>query len=182
MIQTYLISENYLKTNSPIPLHLDDKYIKNGIIIGQDMHIRPILGKKLYNELLVQASGSTLTAENLELLDNYIQPALLYTSIYELLPSVRSKITPAGVVQMTGEGNTTSDEEQYKHLRNVYYDRCSFYKEELRVFLCDNSTSYPSYTTPGTGSMDSPLHDDQYNFGVIFDVNPYRTTTDTFII
>ena len=50
--QRTLFNEEYLKEYSLLPINFDVKEIWNFVPLTEQLHIVPIIGKELYNELL----------------------------------------------------------------------------------------------------------------------------------
>lgn len=86
-----LISLKTLKDKYFFDDNIEDKYILPNIQKGQDFIIKPILGATKYIELLTQIEGGTVTAQNRELIDAYIQPALAYFVMAETIYSTSYK-------------------------------------------------------------------------------------------
>jgi hypothetical protein len=78
MANVLFISETFLKDNTLLHENIDFKYLRPVVLMCQDIHIQHKIGTTLYNELKTQITNSTLTAANLTLLEDYIQPSLLH--------------------------------------------------------------------------------------------------------
>lgn len=180
--QYFLINELFLKENSPIPLHVDMKYLKNAIVVSQDLRIRPVLGKQLIDELYTQSTTNTLTSVNKTLLDEYVQPALLWYSIYEADLALGVKTSPAGIINNVGDTFATAEYNAIKDRRKEYLGRAEEYLEILRHYLCENYTLFPTYNNPGTGILDQPDKKETLIGGVLFDRNPNQRNDNTIFI
>ena len=66
--QPVLINAEYLKAYSMFPANYDLTDIQNFIPIAEQIHILPILGLSLYEELIEQVSNNSLTEVNSTLL------------------------------------------------------------------------------------------------------------------
>ena len=67
-----LISHAYLKDKSIIDDNVDMKKLNPTIEDVQLLKIKPLLGSDLYDLIVTEASGGTLTIDNKLLLDEYI--------------------------------------------------------------------------------------------------------------
>ena len=78
MANVLFISEAFVKDNTLLHENIDFKFIRPVIMLSQDIHLQPKLGTTMFNELKTQIIGGTLTTANTTLLNDYIQPILLY--------------------------------------------------------------------------------------------------------
>ena len=85
----YLISEQAIKDNTILNENVDPRLIAPAILEAQDIHIQTIIGSNLYNTVkgMIPSGVISLTANvNYKtLLDSYIQPALKYYVLSELV-------------------------------------------------------------------------------------------------
>jgi hypothetical protein len=99
MANVLFISETFLKDNTLLHENIDFKYLRPVVLMCQDIHIQHKLGTTLYDELKTQITNSTLTAANLTLLENYIQPSLLYWVQAEAPTAISYKFLNKGLHQ-----------------------------------------------------------------------------------
>src|SRR3990167_6819091 len=69
-----MIHPNEIKANAFVDENVDDKYIRNSIVIAMNLHMMPFLGSGLFDEIKGQIENETITAANQSLLSDYIQP------------------------------------------------------------------------------------------------------------
>ncbi|MES2265595.1 MAG: hypothetical protein V4520_02465 [Bacteroidota bacterium] len=141
------ISETAIKENSVIETNVDAKIISNTISEVQELELKPILGKDLYNELtneVVSAStisGYIISAKNIELLDDYIKPFLIYGTLsYGFIP-LHYKVTNKGVNRKNDERATTVDLKELEAVKDNYDNKFSAYKIRLVNHLEIDSTA-----------------------------------------
>lgn len=137
----YIISCNYLKSNSTIPLNLDDAYLNRAILESQNIDIQRMLGSFLYQRIINDISGNTLAGEYKILVDQWITPTLLYYSIYRSLTQIYVKIMNTSVV--IKKENETANSVEYKmieKLKEQYLDIAEFYAEKMKNFLLSESS------------------------------------------
>ena len=85
MTTTLLISEAKIRAFSDMNDSVDDALITNGIREAQDIAIQPIIGTKLYDALITKVNNNSLSGSYQSLVDDYIQPALVYASLYNVV-------------------------------------------------------------------------------------------------
>lgn len=141
------ISETAIKENSVIETNVDAKIISNTISEVQELELKPILGKDLYTELtneVVSAStisGYIISAKNIELLDDYIKPFLIYGTLsYGFIP-LHYKVTNKGVNRKNDERATTVDLKELEAVKDNYDNKFSAYKIRLVNHLKIDSTA-----------------------------------------
>jgi hypothetical protein len=160
---TYFISETYLRENTPFNQNLDINDIVNNIDPASDMHIQPILGKNFYDSLLLSYSAQTLTANETTLV-MHIKPALAYRAAELSLPFIQYQIKNKGPQTQSGDNSAAIDLTTLRYLTNELKNRAEFYEQRLINYLCDNSASFPAYTTNNSTDI-SPSTASPYDSG-----------------
>ena len=74
---TLFISTGRLKKDTSLGESVSDDLLLPYILMAQDRYILPVLGTDLYNKLVSDIQGDSLTGNYLTLLQTYIQPALV---------------------------------------------------------------------------------------------------------
>lgn len=151
MANVLFISESFIKDNTLLHENIDFKFIRPVIILCQDIHLQPKLGTTLYNEIKTQIIGSTLTTANTTLLNDYIQPMLLYWVQAEAPSAISYKFLNKGVMQQGSENSQTASLDEINFISNKYKDKAEWYTERLVSYLLEHDTSYPSYLNPDDG-------------------------------
>lgn len=167
--QTFLISETYYKTNSPVNLNVEPYLINMSIIDAQEMHVQMQLGSILYKKLitLVRSGDIQLPANAVykTLLDDYVQPAVVQWALYECIPYLRYKLMNKGVQVQNSDNSTPADLEDLKYIEARVKDRAEFVSQRLADYLLENETLYPEYTA-ATDIDDIKPETDAYNSGM----------------
>lgn len=155
-----LISEKYVKERSSVMDNVEDKFIRNNILEAQDLNIQYSIGSELYEDILsgftdyqiAVTSGVTGTTvsdyvseANLNLVDNYIQPTLLYYTLYQSMFNLYSKITNKGIVTQTSDYSETISDTMFNKIRDDYHNKAEFYAERMMNFLLANTETYPLF-------------------------------------
>ena len=148
---TYFIHPNELKQTAFIDENVDDKILTNSIAIAQEMHLLPMLGTGLYNELKTQIAAGTLTALNTTLMSTYIVNALKYYSLYELIEPLNYKFTNKAIMKKRSENSEPIGFEEMTTFKDKLRNIAEWHVERMRLYLIENQTSYPLYLNPGTG-------------------------------
>lgn len=126
-----LISIQTLKDEYLIDDNLDDKYIQSHIKKCQDFIIKPLLGEDLYEQIILQISGNTVSSVNETLIDEYIQPIIAYFVMAEVVFSTAYKLKNQGVE--FGDANRFNE---LVKLSNKYMKDCDEYQQILRRYVC----------------------------------------------
>lgn len=151
----FFINEEYLKDNTPIDDNVDAKLLETAMREGQDIYIRDLIGSGLYNELCDQINASTagtndaVSADNIVLIKQYIQPCLKYYILYESADTMSFQVLNKGIQTRNSEFSNPADISTISALMAKWKDRGEYYATRLVKFLQENSSTYPLYLNPG---------------------------------
>lgn len=146
MENTLLISESKLKRFTDINNNLDVDLISSVIREAQIIHITRLLGSPLYDKILSDVEGGTLTGNYKTLVDDYIQDSLIYWAYYESLETIYLRPRNAGLVKPTGgENNIDADIALYDKKRQSIKNKAEYFSERLVDYLCYNDSLFPEY-------------------------------------
>jgi hypothetical protein len=145
MYITPLITEEYIKNNTPIGKNVDIELIESNIQYAQEAYIQDILGTDLYNDIQTKYLNRTLSPDE-ETLVLYIKPALAYRAGEVSLPFMRGQLRNKGVVNMNSENSTQDDSSYMRYLRDELRGRSEYLEQVLKKYLCNNSALFPLYT------------------------------------
>jgi hypothetical protein len=152
MIDT-LITSKLLKEYSLIPINFDVTEIWNQIHIAELKYIKPILGSKLYEELLEQVKENLVTDVNATLLLK-IYPYLGAGIPEVCLDYIAYSLTEAGIVKRNGEVEQSINLSELNSYRQTLESQLPLLRYELEEFLFRNHTYYPlldmRYFNPNT--------------------------------
>lgn len=146
------LSEGYIKENTLIDDNVDAKYIRIVIADAQKIHVLPILGTALYNELSDQIIAGTVTSLNRTLLRDYIWDALKYWVIVEGIDIFTYKITNKSITKKDSDNSQPIDQDDVIRLIDRNRDKAEYYSQRITNYLVANCDSYPLYDNPGTTS------------------------------
>ncbi len=174
MNTSIFISEDYLKQNTVINGNVDDKYIVNNLRMVEDVYIHPILGSLLYDELRVQISTSGVTTLNRTLIEDYVQPTVIYFLLAEMPIDMVFKWENKAIIKRSGENSQPADLNDIRYIIERKEKVARFYSERLINYLRANPTLYPLYAQYGaTPDKMKPL-DSMYNYGGLYLKNNRR--------
>ena len=146
MTKIFLISEDYIKTNSGLNDNVWGSYLTPAIREAQDIKLQQILGTPLYKSLIEKVENGAIRNDDFKpyktLLDDYVQIYLMYQTISDLVPIIGVKLTNLGVVISNDEHLTNLSQSERELVQTYYSQRAEFYGKRLQEFLKDNSKDY----------------------------------------
>jgi hypothetical protein len=146
MSNILLISETYLKENSPINANVDPKDILPHIDRSQDLWTQELLGTNFYNYILNSYSAQTLNNYEVELVSR-IKIALVYRTCEMALPFINYNIKNKGIQSQFGDYSNQVGVEEMRILRWELRNKAEFYDERVKSYLKENSKQFPQYIT-----------------------------------
>lgn len=177
-----LVSEQRLKQWTSLDNNTRDEEITPSILDAQNVYIQQTLGTPLFNHIKDGVLNTTLNAAEIELLNDYIAPALMQYALYLILPNIKYKIVEKGILNGTSEETSPTSLDELKYLRQSTLDLAQFYDARLREFLCNaDPATYPLYVNPTAKDGMRPDKRSPYNSGLVtnfrrYDKYPYNTT------
>ena len=142
--QRTLFNEEYLKEYSLLPLNFDVKEIWNFVPLTEQLHIVPIIGKELYNELLDQVENNTVTPANASLLLE-IYPFEGLALMEVCMPYLAIHVSEIGLTKGKSENSDSADVNDINYLTNYVRSQMEPLKNKLTSFLKNNKDLYPLY-------------------------------------
>lgn len=150
-----LISDTMIKERTAIHGNIDPKLIYPQIKVAQDMYVHPILGTALFNKLLTDINGSTLTGNYKTLVDNYVVDTLIYYTLANLPMTLSYQFWNKGVLRKQGVDTELPSADELISLMNQYKNWAEFYANRLRLYLKQNAAAmFTEYLNPGNGIDD----------------------------
>ena len=169
MTTTFIISEEKLREFTDINDNLDSKLIKNGVREAQDIYLQRLTGTSLYEYILAEIDANTLTGAYQTLVDDFIQPFLIYASYWELLDAVYTRPRNNGLLQPTGgENSEKADGTWYNRKRQAVENKREYYAERLTNYLIQNQGDFPQLNDNGPFWKQNPDYGTQYKSPVVF--------------
>lgn len=146
MAKTLFISPVKLKEQYIIDNNVDDRILNACIYNAQDYYIKRVIGTDLYNRI-VNEINSGVGADIKNLLDNYIENALIHYAMVEVYNYLTYRATARGVIQKEADGSSSLDYDVIDKLRKEELGKANVYADTLRRFIMENPTKYPEFNS-----------------------------------
>lgn len=140
-----IITENYLKQNSIVNENCDMKTITPTLILVQDKYIEPLLGTKLFNEILAQINSQNVSADNQTLLNNHVLKVMIWYTLCEMTPVLKYRYMNKGVLSKNSENSSAADLQEVQFLMDKWRIHAEEYAERCTKFLVQNIVTYPLF-------------------------------------
>lgn len=168
-LKVLLLAEDTLKTYSNLNKNTFGDWILPAIREAQEMGLMPIIGECLYNKICeLVADGSindVLFTAYKDLLDDKIQPYLIYKTLSNIIPILNAKMANLGVVVTNDEHVVNLTQSESDLLKSYYSERCDFYTKRLQDFIKSNQSAFPEISC-GCGKMQPNLESSENSIGV----------------
>lgn len=145
MSSTLLVSAKKVKSFTEVNENVDEILLLANIQIAQDLGLQGLLGTRFYNHILDAAKNSTLTGPELTLLQDYIQPYLLWRATWEALPTLYMRVMNKSVIVGSTEQGNPVGTKDLNYLRNIHENRFSFYAQRMMDYIQNHPSDYPLY-------------------------------------
>lgn len=142
--QPTLINAEYLKGYSMFPKNYDLTDVENFIPIAEQIHILPILGISLYEELLEQVTSNTLTDENSTLLLEIYKVEGIAV-LYESLPFVWAHVSQVGITKGKSDNSDSLENRDLAYLNTHIKAQLDYAKQYLKNWLDTYQINFPLY-------------------------------------
>ena len=166
MSYVLFISEEKLKDSTAVNLNVDVDLLLPFVREAQKLYVETALGtnltQKLKNLITAGTIGNVANAAYKTLLDDYIGDMLPGYSLYHALPYLRHKIENGNVYSKSSETGTALSIEESQAFREEVLNTCSYYRERLIDYICNNTGSFPEYST-NTGADVNPSKENYYS-------------------
>jgi hypothetical protein len=140
----YFITENYLKTQTPITANVDVNDVTPYIRTQSDMRVQPILGTYFYNYMLTGYNAQTLNNDE-ETLVTYIQPVVAWRSAEDAVFGLSYQLKNKGIQQQFGDYSNAVTQNEVAFSMEHYGQKASFYEARLFRFLKENKDLFPEF-------------------------------------
>lgn len=157
MATAIFISRTDLVKNSIIDGNTDtDKFIQF-IKIAQEIEIQNYLGTDLYNKISADIIAGTLTGDYLNLVNDYVQPMLIWWAQVSYLPYAAYQIKNGGVFKHTSENSESVSKSEVDYLVGKARDTAEYYTRRFIDYMSFNSSTFPEYNS----NSDSDVYPDK---------------------
>jgi hypothetical protein len=156
MATALFISRTDLVKNSIIDGNTDtDKFIQF-IRIAQEIEIQNYLGTDLYNKISADIIAGTLTGDYLNLVNDYVQPMLIWWAQVNYLPYAAYQIKNGGVFKHTSENSESVSKNEVDYLVEKARNTAEYYTRRFVDYMSFNSSTFPEYNS----NSDSDVYPD----------------------
>lgn len=163
-MNNFYVKLDYLKRNSLIHGNVNGQKLTVILRRCQKIYIEPILGTPLHKDLLDKIGNDTLNANEQELLDDYLIPALMIAT--EMMTAhyqnteIRNKNTGTANDEYTTANSEGENEVFVGHLKKDF----EAYKRAMIGYLCDNEDNFPLYDVCTSNKEDIKSESDSDSF------------------
>jgi hypothetical protein len=141
------INEEFLKKYTQLNEAVDTNLIRPAMYLAQDKYMTLYLGTDLTNKIKSEIENGTLTGVYETLLNEYIVKPTAWWTMVELYPFLMYKHDNGNLVTRQSENTTAITKGEMDSLVEKARENAQWYTQRLVDYLCDNSTSYPEYTS-----------------------------------
>ncbi len=156
MATALFISRTDLVKNSIIDGNVDtDKFIQF-IKIAQQIQIQNYLGTDLYNKISADIIAGTLSGDYLDLVNDYVQPMLIWFAQVEYLPYAAYQVKNGGVFKHTSENSESVSKSELDYLVQKARNTAEYYTKRFIDYMTFNNNLFPEYNS----NSDSDVYPD----------------------
>lgn len=146
MLKVLLCSEDYIKSNSALNDNLWGKFLLPAILEAQNINLQIYLGECLYKTILGMVADGSITASTNEsyktLLEDYIQPYLLYQVQANIIPTINVKLGNIGSVISNDEHISTLSQANIELVQSDFQHKADFYAQRMLNFILNHSSEF----------------------------------------
>lgn len=147
MATALFITRTDLVRNSILDGNLDtDKFIQF-VKIAQEIDVQNLLGSKLYDKISADIIAGTLTGNYLTLVNEYVQPILIWFAQVNYIPFSAYTIAKGGVYKHLAENSQSVDKTEVDYLVSKAREYANYYSTRMVDYLCFNNELFPEYTS-----------------------------------
>lgn len=140
----YFVTEEYIKTKTPITANVDAKSIVPWIEVAADSRLRPLIGTSFYKYLLTKYNAGTLNTAETELIA-YVKKYVAWRAAALAVWGVSRPIKNIGVQQVSSQNSQPEDLVGITGAQDNLDRIVVNYERELKAFLKDNGSNYPDF-------------------------------------
>ncbi len=166
--KTLFITPQFLRDNSELDNNVPDKLLRKPIITAQQEFLLPILGSELYNQLVLEVSGNTLTADNQILMDDYVRLCLSEYAMYKAASKVLFKYTGKSIEKQKTDNSESINIKELSLIREEIKNSADILADRLTRFLLANTDTYPLYTQVADSYDSIPSRQNTAAYGGIY--------------
>jgi len=163
-MNTFLISVQDVKDNSYLDNNIDDKTIKTAILNCQEQMIEPTIGSDLYDKLIAGISNGNLALSYQNLIVQKLWKPLIHGTLYMVARNLLFRYTNDSIVSSSNENSTAISVTDMLTLKNEEEINFQHHIKKLKLYLDDNSSTYPEYYTVSADGLAAQRNENAINF------------------
>jgi len=140
----YFITENYLKTNTPITANVDVTDVTPYIATQAQLRIKPILGTTFFNYMLNVYNTQTANPDE-ETLIKFIQPIVAWRSAEDAVFGLTYQLKNKGLQTQNGDFSSSVSQREVAFGMEHYAQKASFFEQRLIRWLIKNKNLFPEF-------------------------------------
>jgi len=166
MATALFISRTDLVKNSIIDGNVDtDKFVQF-IKIAQEIEVQNYLGTDLYNKISADIIAGSLSGDYLNLVNDYVQPMLIWWAQVNYIPYAAYQIKNGGVFKHTSENAESASRTEVDYLVQKARNTAEYYTRRFVEYMNFNSNLFPEYNSNSDSDV-SPDNDSLFNGWVL---------------
>ena len=171
MATALFISRTDLVKNSIIDGSIDTDKLLGFLKVSQQIDIQNLLGTELYNKISADITsgaggGAGLTGNYLTLVNEYVQPALIWFAQMNYIPFAAYSITNKGILKGSSETAQNVDKNEVDYLVSKAREYANYYSTRMVDYLSFNDNLFPEYNQNSNEDI-SPDTDTTFNGWVL---------------
>jgi len=147
MATALFISRTDLVKNSIIDGNTDTDRFIQFIKVAQQVEVQNLLGTDLYNKISADIIADNLSGDYLDLVNNYVQPCLIWFAQMTYIPFAAYQIKSGGVFKHSSETAQNVDKNEVDYLVAKAREYANYYSTRMVDYLCFNDNLFPEYNT-----------------------------------
>ncbi len=152
MATALFINRTDLVKNSIIDGNIDTDKLLGFLKVSQQIDIQNLLGTELYNKISADitsgaAGGAGLTGNYLTLVNDYVQPTLIWFAQMNYIPFAAYSITNKGILKGSSETAQNVDKNEVDYLVGKAREYANYYSTRLVDYLIFNDNLFPEYNS-----------------------------------
>ena len=140
----YFITENYLKTNTPITANVDVTDVTPYIATQAQLRVMPILGTTFFNYMLEVYNDQTATNDEATLI-KFIQPIVAWRSAEDAVFGLTYQLKNKGLQLQNGDYSSSVSQREVAFGMEHYAQKASFFEQRLIKYLIKNKNFFPEF-------------------------------------
>ena len=148
-MSVYFTTTNYLRANTSNGNSVDENLMTPLVKTNAEMWIKPILGSYFFTDLLTKYNTQALSADEISLVQDWIQPAIAWKVNSDLIVNSSLQLKNKGIQTQSGDFSNAGDFKQMAFAQRTAFDKGTYYEQNLGEHLSTASTQalFPSFTS-----------------------------------